>query len=345
MILVNDFQSSETVNIDLSNTQMTHGFGLSLANSLYRLPVTILLNGELGTGKTTLLKALAQGLGIEEPVSSPTFALEQRYSMKKHPGEFLHLDLYRLEEAQAKELLRATEDFEGIRCIEWSNRMPDAHWNGPLMRIVLQEEGDGRRAYVTFEDFPLPSQEQLEAWRKDVLLPENIIAHCEAVAGLCDRLADALLKKGIVVRREVLHRAAQVHDLLRFLDFRPETAHQVYTRTPEELSRWEEIRAQYPMRHEEACAQWLIDHGFPELAHIVAVHGYNASRKSHTTIEQRLLFYADKRAVEDRIVSLEERLEDLNKRYGRGIVTPERDAWNCFCRETEQELFPDGAPA
>ncbi len=87
-------------------------------------PGTIIgLSGELGAGKTQLVKGLARGLGIATRVHSPTFALVNHYSGGRLP--LFHLDLYRLEgpeqiaAAGLEEYLHA----EGVTVIEWAERM------------------------------------------------------------------------------------------------------------------------------------------------------------------------------------------------------------------------------
>jgi tRNA threonylcarbamoyladenosine biosynthesis protein TsaE len=87
----------------------------------------IALSGDLGSGKTQLVKGLAAGLGVVERVHSPTFALVHEY----HGAECLlhHLDLYRLETHEA--ILRAgLEDYlvapPGVSVIEWAERWFDA---------------------------------------------------------------------------------------------------------------------------------------------------------------------------------------------------------------------------
>jgi tRNA threonylcarbamoyladenosine biosynthesis protein TsaE len=59
-------------------------------------PLVITLTGELGAGKTTLAQAICEGYGVEEPVTSPTYALVHRYVAPKSP--VYHVDLYRLDD-------------------------------------------------------------------------------------------------------------------------------------------------------------------------------------------------------------------------------------------------------
>ena len=85
--------------------------------------VTLALHGNLGVGKTTFVQGLANGFGIREPVTSPTFNI---YSVHRGPGRtLLHLDAYRLENArQAENLL--LEDFlitPWCLAIEWPGKI------------------------------------------------------------------------------------------------------------------------------------------------------------------------------------------------------------------------------
>jgi len=72
-----------------------------------------MLQGELGAGKTCLVQGLAMALGIDEPITSPTFALAQHYKRPVpdgRPHALIHLDLYRLEQPAAAAELFAQEE-------------------------------------------------------------------------------------------------------------------------------------------------------------------------------------------------------------------------------------------
>ena len=84
------------------------------------------LEGDLGAGKTQLVKGIARGLGITEPVTSPTFTLVGEYNGKL---SLAHLDFYRLENDE-QILAAGLEPYfspEGITVLEWITR-----WTGPL---------------------------------------------------------------------------------------------------------------------------------------------------------------------------------------------------------------------
>ena len=78
------------------------------------------LSGDLGVGKTALTKGVAAGLGIKEPVSSPTFTILQIYEEGRLP--FYHFDVYRLEEAEEMDEIGYIDYLygEGVSLIEWA---------------------------------------------------------------------------------------------------------------------------------------------------------------------------------------------------------------------------------
>ncbi len=99
-----------------------------------------LLRGELGTGKTSFVRAAARALGVESPVTSPTFAIGNLYSASK--CEIAHLDLYRLAEIEfADEAV--VDDFltpERIGFVEWPHDQLEAEL---LPRVVVTFEHAG----------------------------------------------------------------------------------------------------------------------------------------------------------------------------------------------------------
>lgn len=131
--------------IDLPDKCATQALGRSLSQQLPAGSV-LLLKGDLGAGKTTLVQGLGEGLGIAH-IDSPTFTLINEYTKGRLP--LYHIDLYRLtpEEADAMHLETywEGEDVElGIVAIEWSERLrylpPD-----PL-ELSLSYLAEGRKA-------------------------------------------------------------------------------------------------------------------------------------------------------------------------------------------------------
>ena len=83
------------------------------------------LVGDLGVGKTVFTKGFAEGLGIEEPVNSPTFTILQIYEDGRIP--LYHFDVYRIEEPEEMEEIGFDEyiDGDGVCLIEWAGRIEE----------------------------------------------------------------------------------------------------------------------------------------------------------------------------------------------------------------------------
>ena len=116
----------------------------------------VCLNGELGVGKTVFVKGFAKGLGIEEPVDSPTFTILKEYTSGRLP--MFHFDVYRIEEAEEMEEIGYREYFygDGVSLIEWSTLIAEIIPNTAL-RVVIEKDpqkGDNYRkiTMVKFED-------------------------------------------------------------------------------------------------------------------------------------------------------------------------------------------------
>lgn len=315
--------------------------GHSLARTIYTSCCDITVDGELGAGKTTFVQGFGRGMGIDTPILSPTFALEERYHTTRH-GEMLHLDLYRLTGSQARDLLLQTEDHDGPRCIEWAARVPSLG-SRPTITVSIAEQPDAVRAVaVAFRDAPIPSPADIAFWRDAFALPQHVQDHCHAVARVAVSLADALIERGTAVRKGLLEAAAQLHDLLRFLDF--QGLSQFPKPSEREERTWADVRARFPsLRHEAACAAFLEQEGFTEAACIVRTHGLALPPDTHATVEQELLYYADKRCAGDRVVSLDERFADFERRYGNERKH-EALQWMETCRAMERRLFGDNVP-
>ena len=82
------------------------------------------LTGDLGVGKTVFTQGVAKGLGIEEPISSPTFTIVQEYLEGRLP--FYHFDVYRIGDIEEMEEIGYDDYFfgQGVCLIEWASRIP-----------------------------------------------------------------------------------------------------------------------------------------------------------------------------------------------------------------------------
>jgi tRNA threonylcarbamoyladenosine biosynthesis protein TsaE len=113
--------------------------------------LVIALSGDLGAGKTQLVKGLARGLGITARVHSPTFTLVNEYRDSRLP--LFHLDLYRLE-TPGQILAAGLEEYlrpDGVAVIEWAERWPELNADNQLrlraVKIEVLNETERRIAY------------------------------------------------------------------------------------------------------------------------------------------------------------------------------------------------------
>ena len=146
----------------LADPEATRGLGRQLAAELLAegqlgsAPL-LLLQGDLGAGKTCLVQGLAEGLGITEAITSPTFALAHHYRGRLETERggrqtlLVHMDLYRLESPAAADELFAQEEEEAaaagaLLAVEWPERLSFAP--EPAWKVELTIAGEARRARI-----------------------------------------------------------------------------------------------------------------------------------------------------------------------------------------------------
>jgi tRNA threonylcarbamoyladenosine biosynthesis protein TsaE len=134
--------------LETGSAAETEALGARVAERLQAGDVVV-ISGEVGAGKTTLIRGACRALGVEEPVTSPTFTIGQRYGGGRLPVS--HLDLYRLESLDGEDPA-LLDDYLGpdrVAFVEW----PAAGAGGlgrPALEIRL-EHGDGERRIVEIE--------------------------------------------------------------------------------------------------------------------------------------------------------------------------------------------------
>jgi len=133
----------------------------------------LLLEGDLGSGKTTLTKGLGQGLVIPEEIDSPTFTLINEYDSGRLP--LYHVDLYRLEATDTEQLFLESywEGIEyppGIVAIEWAERL--SYLPPEPLRIRLSHRPSGREATLTPSN--VTQKTLLEALTLDAILAHEV---------------------------------------------------------------------------------------------------------------------------------------------------------------------------
>ena len=156
MIKRSQEEASSILDIISHSAAQTQRLGVRLGK-LLRGGELILLDGQLGTGKTTFTQGLAQGMGITENINSPTFTLLKEYlSSGEQPGApqglgpaLYHFDLYRLDDPE--EIIElGFEDYfysTGICVVEWADKA-DLLWPSERLRIRMKMMSETKRGLL-----------------------------------------------------------------------------------------------------------------------------------------------------------------------------------------------------
>jgi tRNA threonylcarbamoyladenosine biosynthesis protein TsaE len=139
----------QTIRVELesSSPEETEAVGADLAASLEPGDV-VTVSGELGTGKTTFVRGACRALGVEGPVTSPTFTVGHRYRGRV---DVSHLDLYRFAGVSAAEWGDLEPYFDGAVCfVEWPEAGADA-LPPARFEVSLEHAGEGRRRIAVRE--------------------------------------------------------------------------------------------------------------------------------------------------------------------------------------------------
>jgi tRNA threonylcarbamoyladenosine biosynthesis protein TsaE len=125
---------------------------------LLKPPQFLLLRGELGAGKTTLVKGIAQALDAAEPdeVTSPTFTLLHEYDGTRDgkPVKLFHLDVYRLESERQLETIGMEELLtpDALVLVEWGEKFKSIRKRATGEIVITSEGGDARKITVTLKE-------------------------------------------------------------------------------------------------------------------------------------------------------------------------------------------------
>lgn len=137
--------TKDTLDFVSRSAAQTERIGMRLAQ-LCQAGDVICLAGELGTGKTCIARGIGRGLGIVEPITSPTFVMIREHVAPDSRLRFYHIDLYRIQSPQEAWSLGIEEYLygEGVCAIEWPERalelLPREH-----LWVELEHLGESQR--------------------------------------------------------------------------------------------------------------------------------------------------------------------------------------------------------
>jgi tRNA threonylcarbamoyladenosine biosynthesis protein TsaE len=128
----------------LPSEQATEQFACILSQCIHA-PCVLTFSGEIGMGKTTLIRALFRSMGITESVKSPTFSLVEHYAIESLQVVLHHLDLYRVADTMELEYIGFRDFFtpQAICCIEWPERV-DLSMVPVDIAFSFTQQGSGR---------------------------------------------------------------------------------------------------------------------------------------------------------------------------------------------------------
>lgn len=309
---------------------------------------SVFLFGDLGSGKTHFTKGIAQGLGVELTIKSPTFAYVNSYTIKT--GTLYHYDLYRLnpgDDPTGLGLWETLADPNAINVVEWSDRLttfPD--------RYVLAEftvQGNYHAISIGFVDAAQAPENLIDAFYDEWVTPKHVREHCAVVANVARQVADAYVRRGEIVNYDLLLTACKLHDLARLCDFgelnREHFSEEI---TDEKWQKWLDLRAKFKgQSHSDIASDFLKSKGYAATAELVRLHQSTALIEefhSFDSLEKKLVYYADKRVKHTEIVSLTERFRDGRERHGKNNSEDVKKLYELIEKEThnlEIDLFRD----
>ena len=133
-------------NVIIRDETETKKFATDVAQTLKKGDV-IALVGDLGTGKTTLSKYIAEALGITETITSPTFTIVQEYHSGRLP--LYHFDVYRVDDIEEMYRIGYEEYFygEGVGIVEWADIVEEIIPEDAKVIFIEYGEDEGERLY------------------------------------------------------------------------------------------------------------------------------------------------------------------------------------------------------
>ena len=168
------------------------------------------------------------------------------------------------------------------------------------------------------KDCSLPTHEESLALLRQYHVPRHIVRHSLAAAKLAVFLAQRLKDKGVAVDIDLVERACLLHDIMRVCDFAEPDYLQFERGLAEgQRAKWRRLRVRYEKTLHEEAAYDILKERYPRLAAVIRKHKYASlldDKSCPNTWEEKLVYYADKRVMHERIVPLEERLREGHKR-------------------------------
>ena len=198
------------------------------------------------------------------------------------------------------------------------------------------------------KNYSLPTRNQCFDIIKKYHVPPNIVKHSLATAKLAVFLAKKLKEKNVAVDVELVERACLLHDVARICEVKESDYNNIgITVTEQQRTAWDKLKTEYNAAGHEDTAYELLKEQYPVLALTIKKHRYVSVLDENdrpSTWEEKIVYYADKRVMHERIVPLKERLDDAHQRNAhlrqmKGQNNIDTDNVDRLIFELEQEIF------
>lgn len=198
------------------------------------------------------------------------------------------------------------------------------------------------------KNYSLPTRNQCFEIIKKYCVPQHIVRHSLAVAKLAVFLAEKLKEKGIEIDVELVERACFLHDVARICEVKESDYNNICMAVTEEgKTAWNKLKTEYNAASHEDAAYELLKEQYPVLALTIKKHRYVSLLDENdrpSTWEEKIVYYADKRVMHDKIVTLKERLDEAHQRnihlrQTKGQNNIDVDKVDRLIFELEQEIF------
>lgn len=184
-----------------------------------------------------------------------------------------------------------------------------------LKRKKIKRRTKNSSSLFYFLPMKLPTKEQALDYFDEYLIPQNIKEHCLVVRNLANFLAKKLIEGGESLDLELVDCASLLHDLFKFFTLKKLEPNKFFNNkfSLEQQNKWKEMKEKYPQKYEGDIAFDIFGEKYPDLAQSLFVLG-NPYQEVQTK-ENLLIHYCDWLVIQDKIVTMEERLAYLNQMY------------------------------
>lgn len=344
--------------------------GKRLADRL-KLGDTVLLYGDLGSGKTHFIKGIAEGLGVSAVIKSPTYAYVNRYPIvapswlhrgsnsgimkttigvtkrseepqsaaRSHATQeqvLFHYDLYRFEEGADVSSIgfeESLEDSNAVNVVEWADRL-GKRVPEKYISVSLKGNGNKRTISIEFVSPTILSESEIPKYYEEWATPMHVREHAKMVTKVAMQIAKAYIDKGEIINLNLLYPACMLHDMNRVCDFRALNRDRFEEEvTDAKWNKWEYLRREFKgQHHAEIAAKILSGRGFTDTAELVRLH------RSDYIVKQPDAFDSIEKKIiyySDKRVKHKE-IVSLQERFRDG-----RERYGKFDKSEEKKLFQD----